>query len=885
MAENLGSFEIKIDDSKLESVLRKLEKTEGVKIKVNADTAKLDDEFKKAGKKSGDKFEDSFKQSVKDIDDKIPTKKLDDKFQKAGHDAGKKFSTGFKGAFAGAGLGTLAVAGLQRLAAAIPETIELAKEQALAEAKVAAAIKSTGGAAGVTQDELKKMASGLQDVTNYGDEVTLRGQSMLLTFTKIGKDVFPQATETMLNMSAAMGTDVQSSAIQLGKALNDPVAGIAALSRVGVQLSAEQKQLIKDFVKVGDTASAQKVILGELETQFGGLARATVDPITQLKNIMGDLKEVIGGVVRDVASTLAPVLKGILGTLGEVLSSVVQGIKPFLELLTSKLLPIFTKLIDKILPVFVKLIEAIVPTIETLFDVLSPIIDVLVEIGTTILSQLVTGFSSLLKALNPVIKVLGDEFGSIITELVKELMPIFVDLLNDLIPLIIEIVRALTPWITILTKVTAAVVGFFLKLEAQKIKIFAGALKGIIPILTDIIKWIGGAIQSVGEFFGLIEKKEKKAPFRKTGKDIEGLGEKAATGLGQLTESTDEAAESTAALGDSAKKTALSLADMIKELAGLDAGSKAFDILFEKAVKFADKENETKKRTDELTEAIKKRTKAYQEEQAIFMARLTERLSMLEKEKEAEKKKYEATRDARLMESDDYNKFMEEHRQQELANEEFTQGIYENLVATVESSMMQVIDGQKTFAEASLDIAYSALKSLIPILVAEITGKEIGSKGIYGLITAAALNAVLYGLYAAAKPSGAEEGVIGIDGNYKKKPGRTDTIPLMVARGEAILSRSAVNAGGQIVSNYDLLEYANKTKRPMEELLMAKMDIPRSVVMNGNMSGVLKELQDVKHELQVIKRASIDTAESNIKISRKNYNPVIKNEIQTTFGR
>ena len=62
---------------------------------------------------------------------------------------------------------------------------------------------------------------------------------MLLTFTNIGKDVFPKATETMLDMATAMNSGMTPSAeqlkgvsIQLGKALNDPVEGISALSRV-----------------------------------------------------------------------------------------------------------------------------------------------------------------------------------------------------------------------------------------------------------------------------------------------------------------------------------------------------------------------------------------------------------------------------------------------------------------------------------------------------------------------------------------------------------------------------------------------------------------------------------------------------------------------------
>jgi len=178
------------------------------------------------------------------------------------------------------------------------ESIKLAGEQASAEAKVAQTIKATGGAAGITADEMGRMASEFQNVTTFGDEVILRGQSMLLTFKQIGKDVFPDATEAMLNLSVAMGTDVKESAIQLGKALNDPITGLTALRRVGITFSKEQENLIKNFQKSGDIASAQKLILKELDSQFGGLARAVAlvgeGPLIQFNNIVGDVKELLG---------------------------------------------------------------------------------------------------------------------------------------------------------------------------------------------------------------------------------------------------------------------------------------------------------------------------------------------------------------------------------------------------------------------------------------------------------------------------------------------------------------------------------------------------------------------------------------------------------------
>jgi len=223
----------------------------------------------------------------------------------------------------------LAIQGIQRgIGSAkryFEESIALSKKQIDVDAKLKQVLESTAGAAGVTYEEMKNLAKGLQEVTTYGDETTESGIALLLTFTRIGKDIIPEATETMLNMATAMGTDLKTSAIQVGKALNDPIMGVTALRRVGVQLSDQQEQQVKDFMKINDIASAQKIILGELETEFGGLARAVAKTdsgkIEQLTNEINDQREVLGNellpLVRDWYELMSKISKVALPVLTE----------------------------------------------------------------------------------------------------------------------------------------------------------------------------------------------------------------------------------------------------------------------------------------------------------------------------------------------------------------------------------------------------------------------------------------------------------------------------------------------------------------------------------------------------------------------------------------
>jgi hypothetical protein len=196
-----------------------------------------------------------------------------------------------------------AYVGLRAVGAVFRSIIRNTVEAEEVTAQLEARVQSTGGAAGFTTEQLLDMASGLQDVTTFGDEAIATMESVLLTFTQIRGGVFREATEVILDMSIALNTDLKAAALQVGKALNDPIRGVSALAEAGIQFNEQQRDLIRNLVETGDVAGAQAVILEELQTQFGGAARAARDTfggaIEALKNAFGDLLEGRGGSVED----------------------------------------------------------------------------------------------------------------------------------------------------------------------------------------------------------------------------------------------------------------------------------------------------------------------------------------------------------------------------------------------------------------------------------------------------------------------------------------------------------------------------------------------------------------------------------------------------------
>lgn len=185
-----------------------------------------------------------------------------------------------------------AIAGLGALGAAAKIGFGEFMESQKVMAQTNAVLKSTGGAAKVTAGHVSDLAGSLMRKSGVDDELIQSGANVLLTFTKIrnevgkGNDIFDQATKATLDMSVALGQDMKSSSILVGKALNDPIKGMSALGRAGIQFTADQKETIKTLVESGRTMDAQKLILKELETQFGGSAEAAGKTLPGQLNIL-----------------------------------------------------------------------------------------------------------------------------------------------------------------------------------------------------------------------------------------------------------------------------------------------------------------------------------------------------------------------------------------------------------------------------------------------------------------------------------------------------------------------------------------------------------------------------------------------------------------------
>lgn len=235
---------------------------------------------------------------------------------------GSKIGDVFGTAFSFA-TGTVIAGAVSKLGGAVTgffsDAIGESRDAKKAMAQTAAVIKSTGKVAGVSAEHVADLASSLSLTTLASDDQVQAAENLLLTFTNVqnkageGNDIFDRTTILALDMAQALGTDASSAAMQLGKALNDPLKGMAALQRSGVTFTEEQKAQVKKMQEAGDLIGAQNVILGEVAKEFSGSAEAAAGADGgwhKFNQRLSDVKQTIGDALMPALTSMMTWLSG-----------------------------------------------------------------------------------------------------------------------------------------------------------------------------------------------------------------------------------------------------------------------------------------------------------------------------------------------------------------------------------------------------------------------------------------------------------------------------------------------------------------------------------------------------------------------------------------------
>lgn len=470
-------------------------------------------------------------------------------FSTAGRTGGATMAKGFRGSFlpavkslAGPVAALFAVSKIKDFfGSAIDEAREAQKVGAL----TTQVIKSTGGAAGVTAKHVGALATAISRKAGIDDEAIQSGENLLLTFRDVhneagrGNAIFDRATRSAVDLSVAMGTDTRSAALQLGKALNDPVLGLTALRRSGVSFTKEQQDQIKAWVASGDTLKAQKAILAEVEKEFGGAAKAAATNGEKLSVAWGNLKERVGTALlpfldrAEAALTslingggrLAPVFHAISAAWDRLTGAfegggAASGVLSQIETVARTLGATF---MSSVLPALQRfgayLLATLVPALQQVWATFSQhVLPVLAQVATFIYGKVYPAIAAIVVAVAQRLRPVVD---AAVASFRKNFLPTIVkvaDKFREWLPTIERVISVVLKVVGVVLKLAATILG---KVLPPLIRFTGFLMKTVVVVLATVIGWvvkfigalldIGGAIAkgiaAVGRFLSAVKDK------------------------------------------------------------------------------------------------------------------------------------------------------------------------------------------------------------------------------------------------------------------------------------------------------------------------------------------------------------------------------------------
>jgi hypothetical protein len=207
-------------------------------------------------------------------------------------------------AAASAKKGALALAAMGTAATVVAlKWTKMAELAAIADQRIVAIARTMGLFGANTVSVTKRIsdyADALERETGVTAETIKAAQAKLLTFRQLAMtadvagEAFDRATQAAVDMAAAGFGEATTNAVQLGKALEDPIKGVNSLRRSGITFTESEKAKLAVLVQTNRIHDAQRVILTAIETQVKGTAEATAVSTMRMKNGFGEITDAIG---------------------------------------------------------------------------------------------------------------------------------------------------------------------------------------------------------------------------------------------------------------------------------------------------------------------------------------------------------------------------------------------------------------------------------------------------------------------------------------------------------------------------------------------------------------------------------------------------------------
>lgn len=428
---------------------------------------------------------------------------LDDSKFKSGVGKSKDALGGLKDSFESAERGSqvfmagVVAAGAVAVGFAV-KAVQAFNESERAVAQLEAVIKSTGGASGRTSVEFQAQAAALQQLTGISDEAAMASQAMLSTFTDVRGEIMDRAVPAVADLATAMSggmipnaDQMRQTSIMLGKALNDPILGLTAMRRVGIQFNEQQQEQIKSLTEAGKKAEAQAIILEELKRQFGGSAEAAgktfAGQVTLAKENFGDFMELVG---KGIADSLKPLATGFTEWFNSIGGA--QGLfdrfTAFLQKLREHMPLIVGIIIGGVTPALYGMAAGVWAIMAPLLPFLA--IGALLGLALKLLMDHFGGLNGLMTAMQPILQKLGDIFNTYILPVLQAVWASFLKLWDALKQLWAVIEPILMPILKVLAVILGAVILGAIMAFIGALYVVINVLRVVINVVSTVIGWI-----------------------------------------------------------------------------------------------------------------------------------------------------------------------------------------------------------------------------------------------------------------------------------------------------------------------------------------------------------------------------------------------------------
>jgi len=402
---------------------------------------------------------------------------FDDKGLKSAQSAIGKVGAGIRGAFKVAAGATAALGALTAVGVAFAKAGEQAATSNARITQIAESMGLFGNQAGAVSQRLQDLAKATALNTGADINSIKATQAKLLTFRNLAQTAddtggaFDRATKAAIDLAAAGFGEAETNAVQLGKALQDPIKGITALARSGVTFTEVEKAKIATLTESGKVLEAQDMILQAIETQVGGTAEATANASDKMAQAFQIMKE-------DIGTAVLPLFEQITALISTALIPIAEALTPIFVKLFEALIPI----VEQALPIFVRLLDLISPILDTLLGSLEPLLDAF--------SPLLDVIELLLAELQPLI----EQIMPIFIEVVRILVPIIAQLAQALIPIVVQLLppllRLFESLIPIINILADYLTNYLLPVFSKLVEWALPWLIGLIELLTSGFEWL-----------------------------------------------------------------------------------------------------------------------------------------------------------------------------------------------------------------------------------------------------------------------------------------------------------------------------------------------------------------------------------------------------------